>query len=69
MNEKDEFLSRKDRNIWHDPGMEPSGLRLREVESLEQLWFSNMDNKWLSDNNKIISLDTRIKRDKIVFKL
>ena len=49
--------------------MEPSGLRLREVESLEQLWFSNMDNKWLSDNNKIISLDTRIKRDKIVFKL
>ena len=49
--------------------MEPSGLRLRELESLEQLWFSNIENKWLSDNNTIISFDTRIKRDKIVFKL
>jgi hypothetical protein len=53
-NEKEDFLSSKDIHIWNDTGMEASGLRLRDAESLEQLWFSNIGNKWLSYYNTII---------------
>ena len=39
----EEFLSSEDTNIWNDPGLEASGLQLRDIESPEKLWFSNME--------------------------
>jgi hypothetical protein len=49
INEKEEFISRNDTNTCNDQGMEPSLLRHRKVGSPEQMWFSNKENKWLSN--------------------
>jgi hypothetical protein len=47
--------------------MGPSGLRLREVESPEEMWSSIMKNKWCSYYNTIVYVDNGIKPDKITF--
>lgn len=54
VNEEEEFLSSKDIKIWNDTGMQVSSLWLRDIESPEKLWFSNMENKWSSYYNTII---------------